>query len=73
MTPEKYYLIERNGEMVGVPEGKMTEGELAETKYNELIKMGQAHFAHAKELKGYSEHAREVERLKDILDKRAEE
>jgi len=62
MKPEKYYLIERNGHMVGVPESLMTDEEKAK-KYNELRQQAKDHFEHAAELEGLADHYREVERL----------
>ncbi len=62
MEKEKYYLIERNGEMVGLPESLLTDAERVKI-INELRKQGKDHFEHADELKGIANHFREVAKL----------
>ena len=51
---QKYYCIEREGEMQGVPVVAMSDEEI-DNKCDELIKMGRTCFAHAKELKRFKE------------------
>lgn len=49
---QRYYSIQRVGQQIGIPVEEMTSEEI-ESKAEELIKMGKACFAHAKELKRY--------------------
>ncbi len=48
MTPEKYYLIKRNGDLVGVPESLMTEEDFLNYKADELKRERKRNLARAK-------------------------